>query len=280
MQHKYQMIYRYPSSYANLIEKSSASEAELKKLGWLEPIFNQNFIIWYKLNGNVQLIPINVQSHEMERLKSLSNEIPFAYKFAKSKETLGAKLCIVESPVNAIILQDQGILSIATGGAFVHESHVRHLALLHDFELIFVSEKANISAADAFSKRLGAIGRECFIALIDSWDGLFESGDHESFIEQVKKPSVEFLVDRIISKRRKSEGLSVQEELITASQGLSTTIREQFNNYAQEQGFSINKQSNFSCAFRLMSELLLADINYKDAASIVSKRYDINIDAK
>lgn len=277
MQHKYPMLYRYPSSYETIIRQSKSDEKTLKALGWLEPIFNQNFIIWYKVNGTVQLVPVNLKTHQMEKHKSLSTEIPFAFKYAKTHEKPGAKLSVVQSPVDATILQDAGLLAIATGGEFLHESHVRHLATLLEFDLVFIALNKNISAADAFCKRLGAIGRESSVVLIDDWDELFTSDDPEYYIDEHKIRSERFIFNRIVEKRRKLEGLSVDEELITAGQMLAPNMRCIFTQFATTKGHDINKKVQYSAALQFMSDLLAVDINVEEAAKTVFKRYGVKI---
>jgi hypothetical protein len=276
MTHNYPMLYLYPSSYEKLIEKSKSDEKTLKKLGWLEPIFNRPFIIWYKVDGSIQLVPVDVHTHKMDKLKSLSNQIPFAFKYAKSHQQLGAKLCIVESPVDAIVLQDMGLLAIGTGGAFVHESHIRHLATLTEFEFIFVGVKENVSAADSFSKRLGAIGRDSYVLLVDTWGDLFNTQDIELKIDEEKQISEEFLLDRIIEKRRK-DGYSINDEIISVGQALSPNIRSRFIEYAEKKNHVVYRKEQYANACQLFADLLKAELPIHECAQTVFKRYGVKI---
>lgn len=276
MTHHYPMLYLYPSSYEKLIEKSKSDEKTLKKLGWIEPIFNKPFIIWYKVDGTIQLVPVDLHTHRMDKIKSLSTEIPFAFKYAKSHQQPGAKLCIVESPVDAIVLQDMGLLAIATGGAFVHESHVRHLSTLQEFEMVFIGLKKNVSAADSFSKRLGAIGRESYVMLVDSWKKLFEKSEIETHLEQTKQLSEEFLLDRIVEKRRK-DTYTISDEIIGVGQSLSPNIRSRFIEYAEKQNYVVFKKEQYANACQLFADLLKAELPIKQCAETVFTRYGVKI---
>lgn len=277
MKHRYPMLYKYPGSYEELTRITGTELATLKKLGWISPIFNQNFIIWYKLDGTVQLIPVDLTKHTMLKQTSLSNDIPFAYKYVNSHQSVGGKLCIVESPVDAIVLLDAGVLAIATGGTFVHESHLKYMSKLQGLEWVFVSKSDAISAANTFCRQAGQLGKESYVLTIDSWEALFRQTDIRLYIDKNQLRTEVVLVNRIIEKRRKITGLDVEDELISTAQSLSTNLRSRFVEYAKSKGFVLHPAVNYSHALQFAADLIKADISVKEAISTTYRRFGVKI---
>lgn len=275
MTHQYPMLYCYPDSHDALVEVSGLSLEELQQLGWILPIFNQPFVIWFKDRSDIaQLIPINLQDNgSLQKLNSVNMNIPFALRLMRKQQQQIQTLAIVDSPLQAIMLNDLGVHSVATGSKSLRLAQIHHLAAFN-CELIYLNTKKAIDGACDFVFKVDG-QNENSICLFDSWDELYEQDDVQQYIWSNRIIGHEFVAERIINKKRRTEGISREHELLLAKQKLAVHHREDFGAYIATKGYTNVNEYALACHF--MAELLMSEMSYEEASAITQKRFNLKI---
>jgi hypothetical protein len=276
MPHHYPLLYRYPSNYDVLCDVSGQDMNTLKKLGWIEPMFGKNFVIWFRSDDKAQLVPINIENCTMEKIGSLSLDYPFAYRLIKAQEKSLSELVVIDSPVHAAILNDYGLRAVATGGKFLHQSHARHLSSI-SANITYLNIKDSVDAAASFVKELGHLKGSVFICMIDSWEALYEETDILSYVANTRIDGGEFLAKRIIDKRRTKLGVTISEELVSSAQHLHPNLQQTFADTAKSLDHSLNDEYLIAHALAFASNLMLGDVTINDALAITRKRFGVDV---
>lgn len=276
MSHHYPLLYRYPSNFDVLCDVSGQDIDTLKKLGWIEPIFGKNFIVWFRSDDKAQLVPINIESCTMEKAGSLSMDYPFAYRLIKAQEKRVSELVVVDSPVHAAILNDYGIRAVATGGKFLHQSHARHLSSINA-NITYLNISDSVDAAAAFVKELGHLKGNVFICLIESWETLYKEKDLLSFVANTRIDGGEFIAKRIIDKRRNRLGATIGEELVSSAQHLHPNLQQTFSDTANSLDYPLNDEHHLAHALAFASNLILGGVSINEALAITRKRFGIDV---
>lgn len=272
------LFYWYPATPTSLLNIVNDNKL-LSDKGWLPGFFNTPFIIWYRNNGNIQCIPVDLKAASMVKSGSLNTDIPFGYRWVRivSDKRKNEPVYVTADPVVASLMIDRGYLAVAMGGDFVPHAHEKHLAALNK-PLIYINNKQRKDAAAKCVTTMQQFNCEVSVVLIDDVKNLLCLAD-ELFNEQIKTCAMEgceFLIGRIRTKRRSTEGMTVEEEL---SRLLSQTTDIFYKRYKTliEQHNINTKHVDYANACYLLSEMINANMPLKDATDVVKRRYNINI---
>ena len=264
-----------PSSLLNIIDDNKL----LSDKGWLPGFFNTPFIIWYKNNGNIQCIPVDLKTASMVKNGSLNTDIPFGYRWVKvvSDKRKDEPVYVAADPVVASLMIDRGYLAVAMGGDFIPHAHEKHLAALNK-PLIYLNNEQRKDAAAKFVTTLQHYNCEVNVVLVDDMKSLLCLAD-DPFNEELKNYEIEgcdFVVNRIRTKRRIAEGMTIEEELSRLLSLSTDHFHKQYKSLIHHQKIK-TEYVDYANACYLLSELINANMPLKDAIDVVKRRYNIHI---
>ncbi|MGY0314285.1 hypothetical protein ACV4QK_20660 (plasmid) [Alteromonas macleodii] len=272
------LFYWYPPTNASLL-KIINDDKLLSDKGWVPGFYNSPFIIWYRNNSSIQCIPVDLKTASMVKSGSLNTDIPFGYRWVRvvSDKQKNEPIYVTADPVVASLMIDRGYLVVAMGGDFVPHAHEKHLVALNK-PLIYLNNKQKKDAAFKFVTTLQHYNCEISVVLVDDVKLLLCLGD-DDFKQRIKSNEIEgcdFVVNRIMTKRRNTEGMSIHEEISRLVSQSTDKYQQRYKGLFQHQ--TINAEHiNYANACYLMSELINAKMSVTEASEVVKRRYQINI---
>lgn len=266
------MLFWYPDSMSELREFCD-NDDRLKSHGWVPGFTNQPFVIWYKRNTEIQLLPFSLKSGTIIKTSSVSTEIPFAFRFiARYRKEKPVYVC--HDPLVAALLNSHYLQAVACGGDVIPQDHIKELISLNR-PLVYLNNKHGVDAAATFVKQCSVYPDSVQVALVDNILGLLvlPGKDIENFLLDNTEQGDDYLFKRIHEKRRHRRSLTVDEEIMLTYQGAHPETQKRWQMLISDK----TSTREYANASRLLSELLYANMPLDKAIELVKARYDISI---
>lgn len=274
------LFYWYPATTSPLLNLYNDTDV-LSEKGWIPGFYNAPFLIWYRKDHSIQCIPVDLKSAEMIKTGSLNTDYPFSYKWVKvvtsKQKATDTPVYVCGDPVIAALMIDRGELCVALGGDFLPQGHEKHLVALNR-PLIYLGVRSKKDAPTKFVTTLHRYNSEAHVALVDDLREMLTlpDGDFQTTLSSATLDGTAFLIDRIATKRRASNSLTLEEEYSQLISAATPTYQERYRALIQQQSVALDSV-NYANACLLMSELLRASMNFYEARDVVRERYGLNL---